>query len=115
MRSLASLKGGGAALTSLLRRASWVLRGATRYNGQDAEIYSMKHKRYERHTVGPPSGPDSTTPGHVVRVHEDETSVENVGRVQSNGLSTAGDSLGLVDGHDGVAGAVDRDEALVPL
>ena len=51
-------------------------------------------------------------------VEDDQTSVEGVSRVKSNGLSTSdgvSNRGGLVDGDDGVSLRVDGDETLGPL
>lgn len=69
-------------------------------------------------TVGPERRPRPAARRHVNGVEDDETSVEDVLGVKSNGLSTSNavsDLGGLVDGDDGVSLRVDSDETLGPL
>lgn len=65
-------------------------------------------------SVGPPGRPSSTPSGHVHSVKQDHPPRVNEVSVQPHGFTTTRDVLGLVNGHDGVALAVDGDETLVP-
>ena len=81
-------------------------------------------------SVHPPSGPCSTSGRSVNSIHDNHTTsvsrtISDCQRtprqislpllsVDSHSFSATGNVFGLVDSHDGVTLAVDRDQALVP-
>ena len=80
-------------------------------------------------SVHPPSGPCTTSGRGVNSIHDNHTTSVSIYQqcskdsgqvdlpllsVDSHSFSATGDVLGLVDSHDGVTLAVDRDQALVP-
>lgn len=64
--------------------------------------------------VGPEGRPGATPDGHVDRVEDEETTVEDVVVVETDRLAIARDSRGSFDTQDGIAGTVDLDELVVP-
>ncbi len=64
--------------------------------------------------VGPKRGPSATPNGHVDRVKDEETTVEDVVVVETDRLAVARDIRGSFDAHDGIPGAVNLDELVVP-
>jgi len=65
-------------------------------------------------TVHPPGGPCSTSSRGVNSIHDNHTTSVSLLSVDSHSFSATGNVFGLVDSHDGVTLAVDRDQSLVP-
>ena len=64
--------------------------------------------------VGPKRGPSAASDGHVDRVKDEETTVEDVAVVETDRLAIARDIRGSLDAHDGITGAVNLDELVAP-
>ena len=64
--------------------------------------------------VGPEGGPSAASDGHMDRVEDKETTIEDVVVVKTDRLAVARDSRGSFDAQDGITGAVNLDELVVP-
>jgi hypothetical protein len=64
--------------------------------------------------VGPEGGPSAAPDGHVDGIKDEETTIEDVAVVETDRFTIARDGRGGLDAHDGIAGAVDLDELVVP-
>lgn len=65
-------------------------------------------------TIGPEGWPSAAPNGHVDGIKDDETTVEDVAVVETDRLAVTRDGRGCLDAQDGIAGAVDLDELVVP-